>query len=298
MSEIIPLFPPSVTKLVNEALAIQAEEAREAGAIGYMARALTQATMPHRQPDTNEFTRTNGNFTLTMLAPTKTGLPYGSLPRLLMAWTTTEAVLKKEPVLVLGDSLSEFMKQLGETGRSGGQWGNIPRIKKQTTALFSSFVSCHYEDDEYTGIGNTVIAKQADLWWHPKDPDQTAFFQSTVELSQDFFDEILRHPVPVDLRALKALKRSPMKLDIYNWLTYRMSYLSRPSVIPWEGLQMQFGAGYPFTTRGKLDFKRAFLRHLRGVLAVYPDARVEDQQAGLLLKPSPTHVPKLPPKVG
>lgn len=87
-----------MTKLVNKALAIQAEESREAGATGYMARALTQVTMLHSKPDTHEFTRTNSDFTLTMLAPSKIGRPYSSLPHLLMAWTTTETVLKKEPI--------------------------------------------------------------------------------------------------------------------------------------------------------------------------------------------------------
>ena len=294
MSDIIPLFPPSITKLVNEALAIQAEEAREAGALGYMARALTQATMPHSKPDTNEFTRTNGTFTLSMLAPSKTGLPYGSVPRLLMAWVTTEAVVRKERTLVLGKSLNDFMHKIGEMGRSGGQWGNIPRIKKQTTALFSSFVYCNYDDKKQTNLENVRIAKKADLWWHPKDPDQTAFWESTVELDPDFFDEIVRFPVPIDFRALKALKRSPMKLDMYIWLTYRMSYLRKSSLIPWEGLQMQFGSGYPFTDQGKRDFKKKFIKYMRDILTVYPYAKIEALDSGLLMEPSPTHIRKLP----
>ena len=220
MSNIIelPPLPKRVINLVNEALAIQAEEAKEAGALGYMARALTQATMPHSKQGGNEFTRTNGNFTLTMLAPSNTGLPYGSLPRLLVAWLTTEAVLKKEPVLILGNSLSEFMQQLGETGRSGGAWGNIPRIKKQTTALFSSFITCSYNnEDKQTNLKNIMVADEADLWWHPKNDRQTSLWESSVTLSQRFFDEIISNPVPVDMRALKALKRSPMKLDMYIW---------------------------------------------------------------------------------
>lgn len=296
MSQMIPLFPPSVMKLVNEALAIQAEEAREAGALGYMARALTQATMPHSKPEVNEFTRSNGNYTLSMMAPSGTGLPYGSIPRLLMAWVTTEAVLTKERRLVLGNSLSAFMKKLGEMGRSGGHWGNIPRVKKQTVSLFSSFVSCCYEDPKQTSIRNILIADEADLWWHPKDPAQTALWESTVLLHQKFFDEIINYPVPVDVRALRALKRSPMKLDMYIWLTYRMSYLRKSSLIPWEGLQMQFGAGYPFTDQGRRNFKKKFIAHMRDVLTVYPPANIEAHDSGLLMKPSSTHIQKLPPQ--
>ena len=57
----------NINKLITEAFAIEAEEAKEAGALGYMARALTQATMPHRNVGGNEFTRENGAFTLSML---------------------------------------------------------------------------------------------------------------------------------------------------------------------------------------------------------------------------------------
>ena len=61
------LSQKNIDKLVSEALAIEAEEAKDAGALGYMARAFVQATLPHRKVEGNEFVRTNGHFTLTML---------------------------------------------------------------------------------------------------------------------------------------------------------------------------------------------------------------------------------------
>ena len=94
--------------------------------------------------------------------------------------------------------------------------------------------------------------------------------------------------MPIDLRALKALKGSPLALDIYSWLTYRMSYLRRPCLIPWEALQTQFGADYGRPR----DFKRKFLAHLADVLHVYPAVRLSERPAGLLLRPSPTHLPR------
>ena len=81
----------NLDRLITDALAIEAQDAKEAGALGYMARALVQATLPHSKPDNNEFERRNGAFTLVMLAPSKIGLPYGVIPRLMMAWMTTEA---------------------------------------------------------------------------------------------------------------------------------------------------------------------------------------------------------------
>jgi hypothetical protein len=66
----------------------------------------------------------------------------------------------------------------------------------------------------------------------------------TVTLSEHFFNEVIDRPVPIDMRAIKALKQSPMALDIYTWLTYRASYLKRPTVIPWSSLALQFGSDY------------------------------------------------------
>ena len=110
-----------------------------------------------------------------------------------------------------------------------------------------------------------------------------------VVLSAEFYDGLVAHAVPIDLRALKALKCSPLALDIYSWLTYRMSYLRKPCLIPWEALQTQFGADY-----GRLrDFKQKFLGHLGDVVQVYPAVRLANRATGLLLKPSPTHLPRL-----
>jgi Plasmid encoded RepA protein len=102
----------NLNKLITEALAIEKEEAITAGAIGYMARALIQATLPHSQIDGNEFKRHNGAFSLTILADSEIGLPYGSIPRLLISWITTEAVKTKGRELILGRTLSEFMLEL------------------------------------------------------------------------------------------------------------------------------------------------------------------------------------------
>ena len=277
-------------KLIAESIAIEMEEAREAGTIGFMARVLTQATMPHKAIPGNEFKRRNGSFSLTMLSPSEIGLPYGSIPRLLVSWVTTEAVRTRCPILELGPSLSAFMAELGLVP-TGGKWGTITRLRDQMTRLFASSITCIYADKEKTGIVNVRVIEAAELWWDPKAPDQAPLWKSRIELGKRFFEEAIRNPVPVDMRALKALKRSPLALDIYCWLTYRMFYLRKPTEIPWSVLQMQFGADYAHTRQ----FKAAFLEHLRAVNVLYPEANVEEGEQGLLLKPSKPHVAQLPP---
>lgn len=276
---------PAVERLINEALAIESESAQAAGALGFVARAMTLATLPHRKVEGTEFERRNGAFTLSLLAPSRVGLPYGSVPRLLLAWLTTEAVKTQSRELELGDSLSGFMREL-DLVPTGGRWGSITRLKDQTRRLFSSTVTATYEDGDKTAILNRVIADKATLWWDPKSPDQAALWRSTVTLSEQFFAEVVAHPIPVDMRAIRALKRSPMALDAYTWLTYRASYAKKPSTIPWAALAMQFGSDYARLR----DFKAAFLAELRKVSTVYAGAQFEITDAGLVVKPSVPHI--------
>ena len=77
-----------------------------------------------------------------------------------------------------------------------------------------------------------------------------------------------------------------MALDLYCWLAYRNSYLSKPTRVPWPALEAQFGADYD----DRRNFKRKFLSALRQVLVLYPSARVEQVRGGLRLNPSPSHV--------
>lgn len=272
-------------KLITESLAIEAEDAKDAGSIGFISRALTQATLPHRPIAGNEFTRRNGNLTLSIMSPSVIGLPYGIIPRLLVSWVTSEAVRTRSPELELGPSLSHFMRELGLIP-SGGRWGGITRLREQMVRLFASSVTCIYEDKHKTGIYGVKIVSEANLWWDPKSPDQIPLWKSTLKLGADFYNEIINNPIPIDMRALKALRRSPMALDIYCWLTYRMSYLRKPAEIPWPALEMQFGADYGRT----IDFKVNFLKQLQAVLVVYPEAKVEEGNHGLLLKPSKPHI--------
>lgn len=285
----------NISHFISEALAMEAESAREAGAIGFMARVLVQATLPHSAQPGNEYSRSNGALTVSILAPSHVGLPYGSYPRLLLTWLTTEAVRSQSRELVLGHSLTSFMSELGLLA-TGGRWGTVPRVRDQMTRLFSSMISATTGtsiDDSlvYAGGKQLVVADDYDLWWNPRAPDQAALWQSSVMLSESFYRQIVDRPVPVDMRAIRLLKKSPLALDLYAWATYRMSYLNRPTEIPWGALMLQFGVGYPETSRGRADFKRKLIAALHKVCAAYPSLRVEVEQRGLRLKPSKTHIP-------
>ncbi len=281
------MIPKSIEKLLAQATAIEEESAKEAGAIGYMVRAMVQATMPVKDPKTTHYRKENGNVTLSMAAlDEKIGLPYGVLPRLIMAWLGKEAVKTKSRRIVLGSSLSDFLKEL-DLYRSGGKRGDITRLKNQLTRLFSTAISASYSDQSRTAIKNAVIAKSAELWWDTKEIHQAGLWESTVTLGEDFYEELVSCPVPLDVRILKALKTSAMAIDIYSWRSYRNTYLKKPGLVPWKALHKQFGGDY----KELKHFKPEYVKQLKKVGRLCPElAGDEITPDGLLLIPAKPHI--------
>jgi len=283
--------------LIARALEIETADAREAGAVGFMARALVQATMPHRFTEELRHVRRNGGYTLSMVAMQEgIVLPYGAMPRHLMQWIVTEAKRTGERRLVLGETLTEFLRKLGH-GKQGGPRSPAVRVKRQTVALLSCGVAASYVDDTREQREQFTLFDESDLWWNPKDhhaPESDRLWCSTLVLSERFATEIREHAVPVDLRVLQdpAIRQSPLALDVYAWLTHRMYMLRSPVVIPWGSLQAQFGGDYAKTPQGRRDFRRKLLIRVKDVLALYPEAVVVQHEDGLELRPSPTHIPK------
>ena len=106
-------------------------------------------------------------------------------------------------------------------------------------------------------------------------------------MGEQFYEAITKFPVPLDMRTLKALKKSPLALDLYAWLAYRSFRASqtkekKPVFVSWKLLQQQFGASYNDTDNLKKHLKTA----LRKVRAIYRDMSVEDVSGGLRLSAS------------
>lgn len=128
------------------------------------------------------------------------------------------------------------------------------------------------------------LSSELRMWWEPI--MENAADSSRIVLSHEFFQVITDGAVPLDLRAIKALKGSALALDIYSWLVHRLSYLKKPTAISWELLQVQFGGEYADTKQGRYEFKRTFRAQLAEVLRLYPEAKVTADQQGLTLVPS------------
>ena len=263
--------------------------------LGFMARLLALCSLPRTNPGNRiRYKRANGPYTLYMTAGGDNKLPYGNLPRLILAWVSTEAVQTRSRVLILGSSLSKFMRKLGMEDRSGSPRGDRTRLRNQMDRLFHSHVQLIYEDENHKASVSSQVADRTDLWWNPKRSDEPSLWDSKILLSEAFFNEIISHPVPLDMNTLKALKRCALGLDLYLWLTYRTFALTRPLQITWRQLYRQFGLD-PSKSSDKQtvkNFRRNALRELKKIKVAWPALNYATEPGMLILHPStPTIAP-------
>ena len=179
--------------------------------IGFMARLLALCSLPRTNPGNRiQYKRANGPYTLYMTAGGGNKLPYGNLPRLILAWVSTEAVRTQSRVLILGSSLSKFMRKLGMEDRSGSPRGDRTRLRNQMDRLFHSHVQLIYEDEQHKASVSSQVADRGEFWWDPKRPNERVLWDSKIRLGEDFFNEIISHPVPINMNILTSLKRSSL----------------------------------------------------------------------------------------
>ena len=262
--------------------------------MGFMARLLALCSLPRTNPGNRlQYKRVNGPYTLGMSAGINNKLPFGNIPRLLLAWVCTEAVRTQRRELVLGSSLSKFMRKLGMEDDSGSPRGNRTRLRNQMDRLFTASVQLIYEDEHGKQFIASHIADRGEFWWDPKRPDESMLFDSKIYLGEAFFNEIIRVPVPLDMNILKALKRSSLGLDWYLWLTYRTFALRAPLRLSWRQLYRQFGA-HPAQAGDKNivnNFRTKALRELKKIKIAWPELNYATAKGVLILSPSKPAIP-------
>ena len=197
--------------------------------LGFMTRLLALCCLPRTNPGSrHQYKRINGPYSLYMLAGGDNKLPYGNLPRLLLVWVCREAVRTRSREIVLGRSLSDFMRKLGIYSTSGGRHGVRTRLRNQMDRIFHAQIEMIYEDREGQQFVASRIADSGQFWWDLKRPDEPVLWNSVIVLGENLFREIINHPVPLNINVLRALKRSSLGLDLYMWLAYRTYSLKNP----------------------------------------------------------------------
>ena len=260
--------------------------------IGYMGRLLALCSLPRTNPgNRHQYERVNGPYKLAMLAGVDNKLPFGHIPRLLLAWVCTEAVRTQNRKLLLGKSLSDFMRLVGIDPAGA----SFARVRNQMNRLFGCSITLIYQDAIGSSRVSSYVADQHDFWWSHVKPEDRCQWQSQIVLGERFFDEIIRNPLPLDMHILRALSRSSLGLDLYQWLNYRTFALDRPLRISWKRLYAQFGmdpakAGETYAVD---SFRKKALRELIKIKIAWPGLDYATPRGALELLPTTT--PSVPP---
>lgn len=288
-----PRLTPAQERLLEAGAAIRADP----GPIDFLHTVLAQTGLPFRNPGDGIrlWDRRQGNAVLAIEAGRivdprtgdfrPVGLPWGEKARLVLIHLTGEALRTGSPVVEVEDSLTAFVRELGlpTSGRS------IRTVKDQLGRLSAATVRLALLGGDHVLQVQGTLVSGLDLW-APPDARQRVLWPSSVRLSDPFFASVQRHAVPLSRTAIRALAHSALALDLYAWMAQRLHRIpaGKPQAIPWAAVKEQFGPGY-----GRMEnFRTRFRQALQEALTVYPEARVEEDAAGLALRHSPPPVRK------
>lgn len=258
---------------------------------------MCQVGLPRSKVAALEFERTCGSIGLYIRAGKlwdgktfiQQPIPYGPMPRLIMAHLNTYALRHKTPEIDVGNSASEFLSRIGKS-ISAGKRGTYTTFRKQIRALAACHITLGFNAGirAFTYDGKPI--KQFETWLSDDD-SQMALWSGVVTFSDEYYQTLINHAVPLDLRALKSISGSALAMDIYAMLADRLHRINgKPLMLRWKNLREQFGQEYSGANADK-NFKKALLPALKQALAVYPQAKVKHVRGGILMMASPPPVP-------
>jgi len=281
----------------QEVEAAVAYMADEEGGIGFLYSGWCQTALPHRRlPDTDGWQIEGERTTLivepgmrpgTAGKPVPVGVPYGSRARLILIFLQSEAIRTRSREVELGGSLRSWLTRLSIP--QGGS--SIAMVRDQAERLSLCRLTFRVRAAGATGLLNQSIVDTALFLDEPeggRPGGRRPQFTERVTLSAGFFEQLQKHPVPLEESAIQAVSNNSQALDAYAWLAYRLHSLNGSKSVSWRALMSQFGAGF----RRLDNFRMRFLPNLKLALAVYPEARVEVGDNGLVLHPSRPPVTK------
>ena len=263
--------------------------ADEESGIGFLYSGWCQAVLPHRRlPDGQPWQIRTQRVTLAVepgLRPgpdgdlVPGGVAYGSRARLIMLYLQTTALRTRSREVELGGSLREWLSRMGipQGGKSQAD------VREQADRISRCRFTFHVQQGDRVGLVNQNVVDTA-MFVSGGDgaSGQRSLFVETARLSEVFFDLLSRHPVPVEVAAMRSINNNSVAIDLYAWLAYRLHSLSKPTPVSWTALKSQFGNGV-----GRMDnFRPRFIDNLKLAMAVYRDAKVDVEQRGLVLHPS------------
>lgn len=291
----LAVVPKAPTPIQERLLTMPVQDEDEISIV-YQHSVLCQTCMPYKDPGDGVrlWKRRNGMVRLELQAGRvmdphtrdfiDIGLPFGAKPRLVLYHLNAEALRTRSPSVHVEDSLTAFVSR---TVRLDPNGRNIRIIKDQLARLAAADLrlGATYGGHAITIRGTAI--EELELWC-PSDPSQKMLWPTFIKFSDNYFNSLMVHAVPLNEAAVVRLSHSAMALDLYTWLAQRLHRIKSgtPALLPWSAVQDQFGQGYDRMQ----DFKRFFARVLKQVYIVYPEARFLLDEKGMHLWNSPPPV--------
>ncbi|GIT93352.1 hypothetical protein JANAI62_37860 [Jannaschia pagri] len=265
--------------------------------IGYYHGVMMQCFLPQKEMplDHRDWKVHHGNASLVVRAGliadrdnkgqfVDCALPSGAKARLIIPYIIGYAVQRNTREIDMGRSLRRFMEKMNIpiTGPNGKAL-----TREVQNVASADFVIGGWEEDKVT-TKKASIAEELTFWLE-KHPDQQSFWRPEMILDPRFFDAISERRVPVDMGHLVKLQRSPRRMDLYCWLSYRTPLIRRDKTvkIKLEHLQPIFA---PEITTPK-NFRAKFKGDLQAISRIYPGFKIELEGDMLVLRKSPPPVP-------
>jgi len=266
----------------------------------FLSRPFASLSLPHRREWDTELSKkngdkvevlvhhvTNGRDSLIIEGSPSFGMPYGSYPRLFHYYICSEIKRTKKSEICLNSSLTEFMKELGLSGKGDQRKRFLDQIIRFLNASYR-LEKTNPETAETTVIlpDKPVLLYDIDKVWKGKKSNNTPAVARIV-FKDWFVQEILDSSIPFHKEAIISLKGSTLAMDLYTWITWRTHTLNmskkKMAVIKHENFEEQLGVNYKNQRFFKRDLKKAFLE----VSALYPSANLEIEQDKVVLHAAP-----------
>lgn len=267
----------------------------EIESIDFLHSILCQVSMPRKQVKERIFERVNGNAIIRLESGSLFNgekfidmpLPYGTKPRLIMMYISSQAIKNRSRTIEIGRSIREFLLTLG-INTNGGPRGGYTTFKKQMESLAACRMMLGIAFSDRNITINTQPITRFEAW--SKNNEHPKTWPGVLELSQEFYETLHNHAVPLDHRAIAAIKHSALALDVYTWLAHRLCRINKKNgvKVSWQNLKEQFGQEYANIK----DFKKEFNTALIQARSVYHKAKIEKISGGFCLQSSPSPISK------
>ena len=283
---------------VESIVATRDDRERREQQLVYSSRPFVLCSLPVRRPKQKEMLlhkRRNGRFVLSVVGHPELGLPFGQ-DRLIPIWVATLALLQNNR-LIRFNSAAEVLETFG-LPKDGIHYRRLVDGFKRVFGATIFFGTDEQHKTRAVFDWSRFHFFDKMQLWYTKDVAQKTLpgeeFENRILLSEYFWEELQRHPIPIELKVVKALANAPAMLDFYTWLVWRCWTAKGEVAIPLfgdSGLISQLGIS---EKTAPFELRRQIRRWLTKINVLWPGcpAQLASNGAALVVEHAQAIAPR------